>query len=1002
MSLLIGAFLFVVLALADMPAGAALMVGAAFAALWGRLDSLEHRLRERAIPPIETGTPVPAARDTRPVPTPRPAPTPAAPAAPSALPPAPAGRQAVARTTSSGAGTAPKMTSSLDRAFNRWRAASAGEVEQLVAGRLLPIVGGLALVIGAVFFLGLAFSRGWIGEEARVLIGLVAGTGGFALGTVLLGRRQPILGHVLIAVGLGVITLALFAATRLYGLVPGEFGVLGALLAAASAAIIAVRGRSQAVAVFGLVSVLAAPPVMGAPPTLLTVLFLGAALAGTTGIALYTAWRWLPSLAFLLTVPQVASFIGGSPEVALGLPALAGFAALNAAAAAGEEFRAPRRQLTGSSALLLVANAAFLIGAGLSLLDGPFQGARGIFLVAVAIAHMGLGAVFLVRDGDRHPFGMLAFGTGIAAVTLAVPLQLGGAPVPIAWAAEAVALAWVYSDRRHPFSGLGAATLGILTVGHLLIVEYPIEGLFAFPKGSVPFVNPNAAALGFVLGASVVALGVLRRSVERSVLGAVALTVVVIALPSELFGTTLVATLGLVGVVAVAARRRWISPDPADVRLMGVSLTPAGPLALESAAGLALAVAAGHLATRMLIPADFVRGLLAGSAPDGVPFLDAGTGAVLMLVIAGGAMGALARERPWPQVSVLLSAAAVAYLLPFELAPTWAAVGWAAIAAGFGLIRRRLDDRFWQGGQIAAAAASATWALTLLAAYLPPTTFWGRLLTSASAVPGTLGTGTLAVFAFAAAAVAVGWLAPGRGWRAGALLVLAGLVAYLAPFHLPPFGTVVVWAGLAAGGMLLARRGDPWSALRAGGDVLASAALIVALGSVVPPGRLVVDPYPSAALPLLNGSTLALLVVAGVTALRAWVARPGWQRLVLLAIAGALAVYLPSVAVVDLVESFVGGEIGFEDLRRTGQVALSVTWAVLGVAILGAGLGARRLEIRAFGLGMLALVTVKVFVVDLAALDIAFRVLSFVGLGVLLLGGGWLYVRLQGRTSARS
>ena len=50
---------------------------------------------------------------------------------------------------------------------------------------------------------------------------------------------------------------------------------------------------------------------------------------------------------------------------------------------------------------------------------------------------------------------------------------------------------------------------------------------------------------------------------------------------------------------------------------------------------------------------------------------------------------------------------------------------------------------------------------------------------------------------------------------------------------------------------------------------------------------------------------------------------------------------------------------------------------------------------------MLAIVSAKVFVVDLAALDIAFRVLSFVGVGILLLGGGWLYARLQGRTLER-
>ena len=48
---------------------------------------------------------------------------------------------------------------------------SFADLEARLTGRALAWVGGLALVLGAVFFLSLAFSRGWIGPEMRVLIG---------------------------------------------------------------------------------------------------------------------------------------------------------------------------------------------------------------------------------------------------------------------------------------------------------------------------------------------------------------------------------------------------------------------------------------------------------------------------------------------------------------------------------------------------------------------------------------------------------------------------------------------------------------------------------------------------------------------------------------------------------------------------------------------------------------------------------------------------------------
>ncbi len=56
------------------------------------------------------------------------------------------------------------------------------EIEARLTGQTLAWVGGLALVLGAIFFLSLAFSRGWIGPELRVLIGLAAGSIALAAG----------------------------------------------------------------------------------------------------------------------------------------------------------------------------------------------------------------------------------------------------------------------------------------------------------------------------------------------------------------------------------------------------------------------------------------------------------------------------------------------------------------------------------------------------------------------------------------------------------------------------------------------------------------------------------------------------------------------------------------------------------------------------------------------------------------------------------------------------
>jgi hypothetical protein len=75
-------------------------------------------------------------------------------------------------------------------------------------------------------------------------------------------------------------------------------------------------------------------------------------------------------------------------------------------------------------------------------------------------------------------------------------------------------------------------------------------------------------------------------------------------------------------------------------------------------------------------------------------------------------------------------------------------------------------------------------------------------------------------------------------------------------------------------------------------------------------------------------------------------------------------------------------------------MALSVVWAVLGGIAVAVGLLRSMAGLRWFGLGLLTLTTVKVFLYDLASLDAAYRVLSFMVLGILLLLSAYAYRRL--------
>jgi uncharacterized membrane protein len=73
--------------------------------------------------------------------------------------------------------------------------------------------------------------------------------------------------------------------------------------------------------------------------------------------------------------------------------------------------------------------------------------------------------------------------------------------------------------------------------------------------------------------------------------------------------------------------------------------------------------------------------------------------------------------------------------------------------------------------------------------------------------------------------------------------------------------------------------------------------------------------------------------------------------------------------------------------------SVSVTWLALAIAIFIAGIKLDRQTIRLGGLAIMILAVLKVFIFDLNGIGGLWRIASFAGLGLCLLGVGWLYTR---------
>jgi hypothetical protein len=230
-------------------------------------------------------------------------------------------------------------------------------------------------------------------------------------------------------------------------------------------------------------------------------------------------------------------------------------------------------------------------------------------------------------------------------------------------------------------------------------------------------------------------------------------------------------------------------------------------------------------------------------------------------------------------------------------------------------------------------------------------------------------------------------------WMPAGLLSAAAAIAYLLPSQVGGALAVAGWAALAIGLAAGARWFGPW--LGTGARALVAAAALELLAVAAPVERLWVRTQAPDELAVLNGGVLAAVAVATMLCARAVLPPRDGERRWAAHAAGVAAVYAVSIAVVDLFQAQVGGTIGVEELQKQAQVALSVLWAVIGALVTVLGLRVRRPALRLSGLGLLGIVTLKVFIVDLAALDITYRVLSFVALGILLLAAAYLYGRMQ-------
>lgn len=333
------------------------------------------------------------------------------------------------------------------------------DLEAKIGGIWLNRIGILVFLLGAAFFLKLAYDQGWISETVRIIIGVIAA---FAL--LCLGERNRRRGFTAFAQGLtgggiALLYFTIFASFYYYNLISDTIGIGLLILVTTGAVLLAIYQDARAVALIGLLTGFLNPAlfVAGEPRFALMMIYLILLNLGLTAIVYFKGWKITGLLSFIFTNVFLAwTLLYRFNHPATGLPAVAAqiyfsIFLLIFLAPSLLHLSVRRSCLNAAALFLMVAGAATYYGLSWLNLHSDYPGTMGWLTLALAAFYLLTGCAAL-PTAQRDPRAYFtAFALAALFLVIFVPLQLEGVWIFVGWALLAALLGFLgprLADRR--------------------------------------------------------------------------------------------------------------------------------------------------------------------------------------------------------------------------------------------------------------------------------------------------------------------------------------------------------------------------------------------------------------------------------------------------------------------------------------------------------------------------------------------------------------------------
>jgi uncharacterized membrane protein len=358
---------------------------------------------------------------------------------------------------------------------------SATDIESLIAGRWLNVLGILALVVAAAFFLKYAFDNDWIGPTGRVAIGITSGMLLFPLSDWLTHRGFKYFAEGIAALGVAILYLSIWTGWHSYDLFPqaAAFGFM--VLITVAIMVVALVRDSQRMAVLALIGGLLTPAITSTGENKEEALFVYLVILGVAAVAMACMRRW--------RVPVPLQFFGtlvyfwgwyadfystGALNQTLAFATI--FFALFAVLPAVRALRSG--QVDGFDLVITLANSLEYLGVLGALLWPDNRDGLAFALLMLAAVHLGA-VIALAKSATKERTARIVYGgLALTFATIAIPVLLDGQWITIALALEAAAL--VGGGLRVSSGPLRAAGLAIYPLILVRLLASDIDAASTF------------------------------------------------------------------------------------------------------------------------------------------------------------------------------------------------------------------------------------------------------------------------------------------------------------------------------------------------------------------------------------------------------------------------------------------------------------------------------------------------------------------------------------------